>query len=367
MDKVLKWLGVEEAFKKGLISQIIVILCFLFIIFGIVFVTIRVVMTVHPALPAAHWTDMLIESMILIIGLFSLWLIRKDHMRATSRILLGCILLAVSMQAYFIGDPANDVAGAMGLLLFAMLAIIMLDRWDRVIAVGLVVIVFVVLNIMATSGNLEPVVNLTPLGKTFFSFFIWLTVSILIALLLVAASAAMRREPRLLQQRLAGSEGIENADRLLYLSTHDGLTDLYNRLFFETEFKRLEKSRQYPISIIITDIDHLENINDAYGNLAGDQMIIDVARLLVKVFRQEDVVSRYGEDEFAILLPQTDTSIIDIIMKRIDKQISSYNKKHSQRPMSLTFGYSTAEKGDSLKNHLKIAKKNLIKAKENKM
>lgn len=366
MEKVLKWLGVEEAFKKGLISRIIVILCFLFIIFGIVFVTIRIVMTVHPALPAAHWTDMLIESIILLIGLFSLWLIRNDHMRAASRVLLGCILLAVSMQAYFIGDPANDVAGAMGLLLFAMLAIIMLDRWDRVIAVGLVIVVFVTLNIMATSGNLEPVVNLTPLGKTFFSFFIWLTVSILIAMLLVAASAAMRREPRLLQQRLADSEGIENPDKLLYLSTHDGLTDLYNRLFFETEFKRIEKSRLYPISIIITDIDQLEKINETFGNLAGDQMIIDVARLLVKVFRTEDVVSRYGEDEFAILLPQTDTAIIDIIMKRIDKQMSAYNKKHSDRPMKLTFGFSTAKKGESLKNHLKIAKKNLKQEKEKK-
>lgn len=323
-------------------------------------------MTVHPALPPAHWTDMLIESMILFIGLFTLWLIRNDHMQAASRILLGCMLLAVSMQAYFIGDPAGDVGGAMGLLLFAMLAIIILDRWDRVIAVGLVVAVFVILNIMASSGNLEPVVNLTPMGKTFFSFFIWLTVSILIALLLVAASAAMRREPLLLQQRIAESENMENGDRLLYLSTHDGLTDLYNRLFFETEFKRLEKSRLYPISIIIADIDQLENINKLYGNLAGDQMLIEVARLLVKVFRQEDVVSRYGEDEFAILLPQTDTAIIDIIMKRIDKQIGTFNKKHSELPMNLTFGFSTAQTGDSLKDHLKIAKKNLKQAKNDK-
>lgn len=358
MKKFLKWLGIEDALNKGLIARILVILCLLFIIFGIVFVTIRIVMTVHPALPDAHWTDILIESMILVIGLFTLWLIRKDRMRAASRVILSCLLLAVSLQAYFIGDPANDVAGAMGLLLFAMLAILLLDRWDRLIAVGLVVAVFVGINIMAASGNLLPVVNLTPLGKTYFSFFIWLTVAIIIALLLVASTGAMRREPLLLQQRIAAEQS-ENSDRLLYLSTRDDLTGLFNRLFFETEFSRLEKSRQYPISIFIADINQLRKINENHGNLAGDQMLISVARLFIKVFRQEDIISRYGDDEFAILLPQTDENIVKIIMKRIHKQIDTYNKKHSKLPIQISIGVSTANKDESLKNCLKIAKKNL--------
>ena len=367
MKKFIKWLGIQEALEKGLIARILVILCLLYIIFGIVFVTIRIVMTLSPALPDAHWTDMLIESMILLIGLFTLWLIRKDRMRAASRVILGCLLLAVSMQAYFIGDPANDVAGAMGLLLFAILAILILDRWDRWIAVFLVVCVIVGLNIMAASGNLLPAVTLTPMGKTYFSFFIWLTVSMIISVLLVAAMGAMRREPQLLQQRIAESDlsgdGGVGAANLPYLSTHDDLTGLYNRLFFETEFTRLEKSRLFPISIIIADLDGMKKVNETFGLKTGDQLMINVARLFTKVFRQEDIVCRYGDDEFAVLLPDTDPSIVQIIMSRIEKQIDDYNKGHVDLPIRISIGTSTAAQGESLKNHLKLARKFMLQEK----
>jgi len=354
MKKFFEWLGIQDAFEKGLIAQILIILCLAFIIFGAVFVTIRIVMTVHPAFPSAHWTDMLIESLILVMAVITLWFIRSNKIRAASRVILGGILIAVTMQTYFLGGPANDISGPMGLLLFAILAILFLDRSDRWIAIFLVIMVFIVLSVLSVSGNLLPSVNLTPIGKTLYSIFIWLSISIIISIIIIAAMGAMRREPHLLDLQFN-----ESAGNVPFLSTHDALTGLYNRLFIETEFSRLEKSRFFPISIITAEIQDLKKINETHGFKAGDDLIINVARLFSKVFRPEDILSRYGGDEFAVLLPNVDLSTAQGVIGRIEKQVNTYNKKHTRQPIRISIGVSTANQGDFLKDHLKLAEKRM--------
>lgn len=360
MKNIMKWLGIEDIVKKGMIARILVILCLLFVVFGGMFVLFRTFVTLHPAFPDAHWSDFLIESIIFLVGVASLFYLRGNKLRAASRILLAGLLVIISMQAYFIGDPINDIAGAMGLLLFAFLSILLLDRFDRWIAIFLVIAVFVGLTLLAASGNLSPSIYLDPLSKTLFTFFVWLAVGVILAWVLIATMGALRREPQLLQQQIEGSELSSPADSvrtLPYISTHDALTGLYNRLFFETEFSRLEKSRLYPISIIMADIDQLQQINDQRGFHAGDELVINVARLLADVFRNEDIITRYGGDEFAVLLPGTDTNIAEIIMNRIKSNIMEFNKAHPETPISLTLGVATAARGESLKEKLKQAAK----------
>jgi len=352
MKKLFEWLGIQDAFEKGLIARILIILCLAFIVFGAVFVTIRIVMTVHPAFPPAHWTDMLIESLILVMALITLWFIRLDKIRAASRVILGGILIAVTMQTYFLGGPANDISGPMGLLFFAMLAILFLDRSDRWIAIFLVITVFIVLSGLSATGNLLPSVNLTPIGKTLYSIFIWLSISIIIGIILIAAMGAMRREPHLLDLQFNDSTG-----NVPFLSTHDALTGLYNRLFIETELSRLEKSRLFPISIITAEIQDLRTVNETQGYKTGDQMIINVARLFARVFRPEDILSRFGGDEFSVILPNVDPTTAQVVIGRIEKQLSAYNKKHAKQPINISIGVSTANQGDSLKDHLKLAEK----------
>jgi len=352
MKRFFEWLGIQDAFEKGLIARILIILCLVFVIFGVVFVTIRIAMTLLPAFPPAHWTDLVIESLVLVVGLITLWFIRSDKIRAASRMILGGMLVAVTMQTYFLGGPANDISGSMGLLLFAVLAILLLDRSDRWIAVFLAITVFIVFTIMSSSGFLLPSINLSPLGKTLFSMFVWLSISVIIVFILIAAMGAMRREPHLLDMQFN-----ESAGNVPFLSTHDALTGLYNRLFIETEFSRLEKSRLFPISIITAEMEDLKRINETRGYKAGDQMIINVARLFARVFRPEDIISRYGGDEFAVLLPSVDPSTAQIVIGRIEKQINAYNKKHAQHPINISMGISTANQGDSLKAHLKLAEK----------
>jgi diguanylate cyclase (GGDEF)-like protein len=139
------------------------------------------------------------------------------------------------------------------------------------------------------------------------------------------------------------------------LSNHDQLTNLYNRLFFDTELERLDKSRQFPISIVMSDMDNLKEVNDTFGHSTGDQLLKDVALLLSLSFRQEDIVARIGGDEFVVLLPNTDTPEVKMITERMNNRINTYNKKHSGLPIHISLGVSTAEQAGSLLSHLKIA------------
>jgi diguanylate cyclase (GGDEF)-like protein/PAS domain S-box-containing protein len=137
-------------------------------------------------------------------------------------------------------------------------------------------------------------------------------------------------------------------EKLRYLSTHDGLTDLYNRAFFEAEMTRLEKSRQFPVSIIIGDVDGLKTVNDQYGHAAGDQLLQRAARALCAVFRAEDLVARIGGDEFAVLLPRADVAAAEIAVARIRDELARHNAPDEKNPVMLSLGTATAELNGTL-------------------
>ncbi|KAF0092477.1 MAG: hypothetical protein FD141_661 [Fusobacteria bacterium] len=106
-------------------------------------------------------------------------------------------------------------------------------------------------------------------------------------------------------------------EEIAFISYHDYLTGLYNRSYFEEEKKRLDTPRQLPISVIMGDINGLKVINEGFGHSKGDEMIIEIARILKSSCRAEDIISRIGEDQFAILLPKTDEKSAQLICRRI--------------------------------------------------
>lgn len=88
----------------------------------------------------------------------------------------------------------------------------------------------------------------------------------------------------------------------------DSKTGLFNHQYFKKQLEgELARSNRFgrPLSVIIADLDLLRNINNTYGHLAGDEVLIGIARVMKQAVREYDVISRFGGEEFAILLPET--------------------------------------------------------------
>lgn len=118
---------------------------------------------------------------------------------------------------------------------------------------------------------------------------------------------------------------LEKANRQLEtLATLDGLTGIKNhRAFQEKLEEEVARSVRYgtPISLLMLDVDHFKQYNDAFGHPVGDEVLKEVARLMGENSRDTDVVARYGGEEFAVLLPQTDGAGAAIIAERIRRAV----------------------------------------------
>lgn len=114
--------------------------------------------------------------------------------------------------------------------------------------------------------------------------------------------------------------------KIEFLNYHDSLTGIYNRRFFEEECKRLNVARKMPLGIVIGDVNGLKITNDGFGHLVGDELIKKAANAMQDSLRKEDIMARWGGDEFIILLPNTgykDTlNIIDRIQNNISQVIT---------------------------------------------
>ncbi len=97
----------------------------------------------------------------------------------------------------------------------------------------------------------------------------------------------------------------------------DALTGLYNRRFFEEEIQRLDTPRQRPISVVVGDVTGLRMVNDIHGYDAGDRLLAEAADLLRTACRAEDIVARWGGDEFIACLPRTDAESAVRVLERI--------------------------------------------------
>ncbi len=141
---------------------------------------------------------------------------------------------------------------------------------------------------------------------------------------------------------------------LRYLSTHDALTGLYNRAYFDIELSRLARGREFPICVVIADLDGLKRINDSEGHQAGDKYIKDAAEQLRVSFRGSDVVARIGGDEFAVLLAATPNNVAQELVERLQKSCIS-GQDSNGRAVAMSLGMATANSGSDLVGSVRLA------------
>ncbi len=155
-------------------------------------------------------------------------------------------------------------------------------------------------------------------------------------------------------------------EKLAYLSSHDSLTGLYNRSYFQEEVTRLERGRRFPVTVLMADIDNLKKFNDERGFMAGDQLIRSAAEVLASCFRVEDVVARIGGDEFGILLPEIAPISVEALHIRVNRRVEAFNVSHPNTPLNLSIGIASAMDKDGLREAVAEAERRMLAQKASK-
>ncbi len=131
--------------------------------------------------------------------------------------------------------------------------------------------------------------------------------------------------------------------RLKEFSFKDEVTGLYNRRFFsirlEEEISRYRRFN-HPVSVVLLDLDGFKAVNDQLGHGAGDETLRDIAQILLKHSRGINVISRYGGDEFAVLLVETPKAGARLYADRIRQVVSTYPFGHGYK-LTASFGVSS--------------------------
>ena len=168
---------------------------------------------------------------------------------------------------------------------------------------------------------------------------------------------------------LSGSDMEAQYHETIYRMTIvDGLTGVNNKRFLlETLEREIPRARRHgrPLTMAMFDIDHFKNINDTFGHLAGDYVLKELATLVKKRLRPDDIIGRYGGEEFALLLPETDlpggVHIAEELRRRIDEHPFVFEAEKIKVTVSL--GVAQLSGDDDVVAFIKAADERLYRAK----
>lgn len=148
-------------------------------------------------------------------------------------------------------------------------------------------------------------------------------------------------EPCLLSIISDITERKQAEEKIRYLSMHDKLTGLFNRTYIEEELIRMNQEQNLPISLIMGDVNGLKLVNDALGHQEGDRLLLTVAELLQDACCPEDIIARWGGDEFIILMPRCDRDAAAGVFERI--KLASMQVNDLLIETSISLGLATKE------------------------
>ncbi len=148
----------------------------------------------------------------------------------------------------------------------------------------------------------------------------------------------------------------KSEETLQYLSTHDPVTGLFNRVYFEAEVERLENSRRYPISVLFCELRSVKVFNEDRKYPVDDLKVKEAAGILRACFRREDLSARIGSHEFGVLMPLSELSIGKRAVQRVIQAVVRYNQaKPKSDSLVMAIGLSTANDSSTLRKAITTA------------
>ena len=144
-----------------------------------------------------------------------------------------------------------------------------------------------------------------------------------------------------------------------YLTITDGLTGLYNRRYFQQALDReFARAKRYntDLSLAMFDIDHFKKLNDTYGHQFGDKVLAEIAKIIKASLRRTDYVTRYGGEEFVVILPETSLERTAIPIERLRKHIEQEDFRYGETPVRVTVSIGIANITPSV-----VSEKDLLK------
>jgi diguanylate cyclase (GGDEF)-like protein/putative nucleotidyltransferase with HDIG domain len=133
--------------------------------------------------------------------------------------------------------------------------------------------------------------------------------------------------------------------RIQSLAVRDELTGLNNRRSFENEMRRawqLSRRYKYPIGLLMMDLDKFKSLNDNYGHMIGDAVLKEFAQILEGVSRKTDVLSRYGGDEFAVILTNANAEQTGLFARRLQDSVANHVFCEDRYPLQMSVSIGTA-------------------------
>ena len=244
--------------------------------------------------------------------------------------------LVLLIHGYFVGSfsPATMV----GYVGWAGVGLILFDRKIIYCALAPATIVLLLLNYLSTFAGLPyaPLFNMEPMNQTVMHpFWVMSMFFFLVPLMLVYL---------FLFEILLSQWRIREAT-IATLSRIDPLTNVMNRRSIANQLEQLHQQRKALYSVVLLDLDHFKHFNDNYGHDMGDQVLIQVAECLAQHVREQDMIGRFGGEEFILLLPNTTTEQAQHVAERCRIALTELNFVYEQQPFSISasFGISSSQ------------------------
>ena len=145
-----------------------------------------------------------------------------------------------------------------------------------------------------------------------------------------------------------------------YKSSHDLLTNLYNRSYFEKKVKELMKKNTH-FALAFIDLDNFKYVNDSFGHNMGDEILINTANILRKNLKGKDIIGRFGGDEFIVAIEKCNKKCAMTILSKIKNDIDKFFKRYN---VTCSIGVAFFPQITKYEELLKAADANMYKAKK---